>query len=54
MTFSLITRRNFGPCGAQEYKGLKMAGDNNKNAIWALLLSVIGVKKHFLEELSQL
>ena len=47
-------QKNFGPCGAQEYKGLKMAGDNNKNAIWALLLSVIGVKKHFLEELSQL
>ena len=54
ITFSLITCRNFGPCGAQEYKGLKMAGDNNKNAIWALLPSVIGVKRHFLAELSQL
>ena len=53
-TFSLITCRNFGPCGAQKDKGLKMTGDNNKNAIWALLLSFIGVKKHFLEELSQL
>ena len=54
ITFSLITCRSFGPFGAQKDKGLKMAGDNNKNAIRALLLSFIGVKKHFLAELSQL
>ena len=36
--FSLVTYRNFGPCGAQVKKELKTAGDKNKNAIWALLL----------------
>ena len=33
-----------GPCGSQEEKdpeGIKKAGDKNKNAIWALLLSLL-------------
>ena len=35
--------RIFGPCGAQVEKELKMTGDNNKNAIWTLLLSLLAL-----------
>ena len=41
-----FTCRNFGPCGAQEEEfstELKMARDKNKNAIWAPLLSLLGL-----------
>ena len=40
-----FTCRNCGPCGYQveDQKELKMAGENNKNAIWALLLSLLAL-----------
>ena len=42
--------QKFRPVWLQEEKKLKMAGDSNKNAIWALLvfLSIYISEVHFL------
>ena len=44
--------QKFRPVWLQEEKKLKMAGDSNKNAIWALLvfLSIYISEVHFLWE----
>ena len=39
--FVWLTCSPCGPCGAQVKKELKMTGDNNKNATWTLLLSLL-------------
>ena len=38
-----FTSRSFGPCSAKAERELKMAGDKNKNAIWAFLLSLLAL-----------
>ena len=46
-SFSLGLHRaqNFGSCGCQVEKEVKMAGDNHKNAIWALRLSQLATSQ---------
>ena len=41
--FVWLTCSPCGPCGAQVEKELKMTGDNNKNATWTLLLSLLAL-----------
>ena len=46
-TFSWVTCRNFGPCGYQVEKKLKMAGINHKPANWAFLISLLALVTMF-------
>ena len=44
------TLRNFGPCGDQVKRELKMVGDCNKNVISTLLLSLLASATTFLQK----